>query len=78
MIYDTLVQYRGATTDIEPALAETWDSSADGLTWTFHLRQGVQFHDGTPCNANAAAFSLNRPNAQTGSFSINLSVRLSR
>lgn len=68
MVYDTLVQYRGATTDIEPALAETWESSADGLTWTFHLRQGVQFHDGMPLNANAVVFSLSRPNALSRSF----------
>lgn len=68
MVYDTLVQYRGTTTDIEPALAETWESSADGLTWTFHVRQGVKFHDDTPLNANAVVFSLSRPNALSGSF----------
>ena len=68
MIYDTLVQYRGATTDIEPALAKMWESSADGLMWTFHLRQGVKFHDGTPLNANAVVFSLSRPNALSRSF----------
>lgn len=68
MIFDTLVQYREDTTEIEPALAQTWENSADGMTWTFYMRQGVQFHDGTPCNAYAAAFSLNRPNIQTGNF----------
>ncbi len=68
MVYDTLVQYRGATTDIEPALAETWESSVDGLTWTLHLRQGVKFHDGTPLNANAVVFSLSRLNALSRSF----------
>ncbi len=68
MIYDTLVQYRGATTDIEPALAVTWDSSADGLIWTFQLRQNIQFHDGTPFNADTVVFSLSRPNALARSF----------
>ena len=68
MIYDTLVQYREDTTDIEPALAETWSSSADGLTWTFQLRQGVQFHDGTSLNADVAVFSLARPNVVLGNF----------
>ena len=68
MVYDTLVQYRGATTDIEPALAKMWESSADGLMWTFHLRQEVKFHDGTPLNANAVVFSLSRPNALSRSF----------
>ena len=61
MIYDTLVQYRENTTELEPALAESWTRSADGLTWTFYLRQGVQFHDGTPFNADAVVFSLTRP-----------------
>ena len=62
MLYDTLIQYRDDTTEIAPALAETWESSADGLTWTFYLRQGVQFHDGTPFDADAVVFSLSRPN----------------
>ena len=68
MIYDTLVQYREDTTDIEPSLAEMWESSADGRVWIFHLRQGVQFHDGTPCNADSVVFSLNRPNALSVNF----------
>ena len=61
VLYDTLVQYRGPTTDLEPGLAETWQRSADGLTWTFQLRQGVQFHDGTPLDADAVVFSFTRP-----------------
>lgn len=61
MLYDTLIQYEEASTDFEPALAESWTRSPDGLTWTFHLRQGVQFHDGTPFNADAVVFSLTRP-----------------
>lgn len=61
MIYDTLIQYRENTTNIEPALAESWTRSPDGLIWTFHLRQGVQFHDGTPLTADAVVFSLSRP-----------------
>ena len=59
-IYDTLVQYKNESTELEPALATSWESSTDGLTWTFHLRQGVTFHDGTPFNAEAVLFSLNR------------------
>ena len=59
-IYDTLVQYRDESTEVEPALAESWESSDDGLTWTFHLRLGVKFHDGTDFNADAVLFSLNR------------------
>jgi len=50
-IYDSLVKYKPGTVDVEPGLAQSWETSADGLTWTFHLRQGVKFHDGTPFNA---------------------------
>ncbi|MFZ2097881.1 MAG: ABC transporter substrate-binding protein [Anaerolineales bacterium] len=41
-----------------PLLAESWESSEDGLTWTFHLRQGVTFHDGETMNANAVKLSI--------------------
>lgn len=41
-----------------PLLAESWESSADGLTWTFHLRQGVTFHDGEVMNADAVKQSI--------------------
>lgn len=45
---------------IVPALAESWEVSPDGLVYTFKLRQGVKFHDGTPWNAQAAKFNLDR------------------
>ncbi|WP_225741501.1 ABC transporter substrate-binding protein [Rouxiella badensis] len=38
---------------LEPALATSWSSDASGLVWTFTLRSGVTFHDGTPFNADA-------------------------
>ncbi|MBI3706712.1 MAG: ABC transporter substrate-binding protein [Proteobacteria bacterium] len=50
-IYDSLVKYKQGTVEVEPGLAEKWDVSADGLTYTFHLRKGVKYHDGTPFNA---------------------------
>jgi ABC-type transport system substrate-binding protein len=48
------------TGEILPGLAESWDVSEDGKSITFNLREGVTFHDGTPFNAEAMAFSLNR------------------
>ena len=59
-LFDTLVTYHDETTEIVPSLAERWETSEDGLTWTFHLREGVLFHDGTPCNASAVKISLDR------------------
>lgn len=59
-IFDGLVRYRDDSTLIEPALASSWSISHDGLAYTFTLRRGVTFHDGTPFNAEAARFSLLR------------------
>ena len=67
-IYDTLVEYKDGSTELEPGLAKSWESSEDGLTWTFHLREGVTFHDGTPFNAEAVLFSLNRQHDETHPF----------
>ncbi len=43
-----------------PAAAERWETSADGLTWTFHLRPGLRWSDGTPLTAEDFAWSLRR------------------
>ncbi len=63
-MYESLVRKSFATTEgippIEPVLAESWDLSEDNLTWTFHLRQGVTFHDGTPFNAAAVYRNFER------------------
>jgi peptide/nickel transport system substrate-binding protein len=59
-IYDTLVKYKRGGTDIEPCLATSWTKSPDGLAWTFNLRKGIKFHDGTPFNAAAVKFSVDR------------------
>lgn len=45
-IYSGLVRYKPGTLEIMPDLAETWDTSADGKTWTFHLRKGVKWQKG--------------------------------
>src|SRR4029079_19028605 len=59
-IYEGLVKYKANSTDIEPALAEKWDVSPARLTYVFHLRGGVKFHDGSPMTAEAVAFSFDR------------------
>ncbi len=59
-VYDGLVRYKSGTLEVEPALAESWEISADGLTYTFNLRDGVRFHDGTPFNAEAVKFNFDR------------------
>ncbi|HET9658982.1 MAG TPA: ABC transporter substrate-binding protein, partial [Thermomicrobiales bacterium] len=58
-IYNNLVTF-DQDLKIIPALAESWEQSEDGLTWTFALRQGVTFHDGTPFDANAVAAHVTR------------------
>ncbi|MBN1178160.1 MAG: ABC transporter substrate-binding protein [Anaerolineae bacterium] len=58
LLYDTLVEEAGIS-DFVPGLAEEWEVSDDGLVWTFKIREGVTFHDGTPCTAEDVAWSLN-------------------
>jgi peptide/nickel transport system substrate-binding protein len=57
---DTLLVYIPGTTDLEPGLAERYEVSDDGLEYTFYLRQGLEFPDGTPFNADAVVWSINR------------------
>jgi peptide/nickel transport system substrate-binding protein len=59
-MFDGLVKYRGATTEVEPALAEKWEVSRDGKVWTFQIRRSVKFHDGTPLDAAAVVWNFER------------------
>lgn len=63
-MFNGLVRFKPGSmnpADIEPDLAESWDSSADKLTWTFHLRHGVQFHAGYgEMTADDVVFSLHK------------------
>ncbi|MGI0485961.1 ABC transporter substrate-binding protein [Pantanalinema rosaneae CENA516] len=59
-IYNRLLDFKPGTTELAPALATEWSVSSDGKTWTFKLRQGVNFHDGTPFNAEAVKFNVER------------------
>ncbi|WP_370329592.1 ABC transporter substrate-binding protein [Mycolicibacterium hippocampi] len=58
-VFDTLVE-PDANLQMQPALAESWEVSPDELTWTFRLRDGVVFHDGTPLTADDVVFSYRR------------------
>src|SRR6516225_2328464 len=59
--YDTLVTVEAPDfTKIQPKLAETWEISKDGLTYTFHLRKGVKFSSGNPLTAKDVRFSFRR------------------
>ncbi len=59
-IFESLVEYTSGGTDIQSALATSWDTSDDGLEITFDLRKNVEFHDGTDFNADAVVFSFAR------------------
>ncbi|HEX2035491.1 MAG TPA: ABC transporter substrate-binding protein [Chloroflexota bacterium] len=59
-IMEPLVAFEGSTTELKPGLATGWDISADGLTYTFRLREGVKFHDGTDLDAAAVKWNFER------------------
>ncbi len=73
-IYEGLVKYAPGTLEVVPGLAESWTISDDGTVYTFNLRSGVSFHDGTPFNAEAVKFTFDRmldenhPYYNTGPF----------
>ena len=59
-IFEGLVEYKAGSTEIKPALATSWEMSANGIEIVFNLRRGVKFHDGTGFNADAVVFSFAR------------------
>ncbi|MEM8729556.1 MAG: ABC transporter substrate-binding protein [Pseudomonadota bacterium] len=73
-VYDGLVRYKDGTLETEPALATDWTISDDGLVYTFTLRDGVTFHDGSAFDADAVKFNFDRmldeshPYHDTGPF----------
>ncbi|GAA3891155.1 ABC transporter substrate-binding protein [Saccharothrix violaceirubra] len=65
-MFDGLTTFKPGTAEPVGQLAEKWSSSSDGLTWTFNLRKGVKFHDGTEFNAAAVCANFERWYNQKG------------
>ena len=59
-VYEGLYRINPETGELEPCLAESYDVSEDGLTYTFHLREGVKFHDGTDFTSADVKYSFER------------------
>ena len=59
-VFEGLTETSWLNDAIEPALAESWERSDDGLEWTFHLRRDVVWHDGEPFTAHDVDFTFNR------------------
>ncbi len=60
LLFEGLVRWKPGTTDVAPGLAVSWEVHDAGKRWRFRLRPGVQFHDGTDCDADAVKFSFDR------------------
>ncbi|MBC7878062.1 MAG: ABC transporter substrate-binding protein [Anaerolineales bacterium] len=67
-MYEQLLRVNppGSAEEFTPLLAESWEKSEDGLVWTFHLRDGVKFHDGEPMNADAVKKSIDAAKDHAG------------
>ncbi|WP_301170148.1 SgrR family transcriptional regulator [Brevibacillus nitrificans] len=59
-IFNTLVEYDQETRMIKPSIAHSWEASADGQSWTFHLKKSILFHHGRELSAQDVVFSLDR------------------
>src|SRR6476469_5134975 len=59
-IFEGLVDLKPGTTTVIPRLAKSWSVGKNGKVWTFNLRNGIKFHDGTPFNAAAVCANFSR------------------
>ena len=59
-LFEGLTETSWLTDGVEPALAESWEHSEDGLTWTFNLRRDVKWHNGQPFTAHDVDFTFNK------------------
>jgi peptide/nickel transport system substrate-binding protein len=60
LMYDYMINYNMKDMSPRPGLAKSWDTSPDGLTWTFHIRTGIRWSDGKPLTAADIAYTYNR------------------
>jgi ABC-type transport system substrate-binding protein len=75
-VYEALLAFKVGSTEVVPALAESWEPNADATEWVFTLRDGVRFHDGSTLDANDVVatyisyWDASSPNhvGRTGSF----------
>lgn len=68
-LFEQLVRVNADGSGIEPGLAQSWDISEDGTAYTFHLREGSKFSDGSPVTAKDVEFSLNRARGEESNWS---------
>ena len=59
-LFEGLTEVSWLTDEVEPGLAESWENSDDGRSWTFRLREDVRWHDGTPFTAQDVEFTFNQ------------------
>lgn len=67
-VFDTLLEHESGGSEIVGGLAEEWEQSEDGTVWTFHLREGVVFHDGDELDAEAVCANFDRWYNLTGGY----------
>ena len=76
VLYEGLTSFNRVTFETEPALAKSWETSEDGLTWTFHLREGLRWSDGEPLTADDVVFSASIVYDETINPSVSALVRV--
>jgi peptide/nickel transport system substrate-binding protein len=60
LTYDLLVDFSPKDSSPVPGLADSWETSEDGLTWTFHLNKDAKWHDGKPVTSEDVAYTFRR------------------
>ncbi len=69
LIYEPLLLPKADGSGVQPAVADKYEQSSDGLSWTFHIRKGVKFSDGTPITSADVKFSIEQASKDDAPFS---------